>query len=164
MGYIPLNKQLALSQAHSAARSTVQGALLRRSPQCRSQQRCADSSAPSHGTAFTELFVHSPYPQQGQLFSALSRHSAPILRVGSSVAHEAGFDPRGLSWVTWDVYLCAGEPPLADIILSHPPGLTRCDSVIGLAIPAISGHIQYRGAASLDLYIRISGINRVFLS
>ena len=62
------------------------------------------------------------------------------------------------------VYLCAGKPPLADIILSHPPGPTRCDSVIGLAIRAMSGHIQYRGAARLDLYIRISGINRVFLS
>ena len=41
-----------------------------------------------------------------------------------------------------------GKPPFADIILPHPPGLTRCDSVIGLAIPAMSGHIQYRGAAS----------------
>ena len=49
------------------------------------------------------------------------------------------------------MYLCAGKPPLADIILSHPPELTRCDSVIGLAIPAMSGHIQYRGAASGDL-------------
>ena len=27
-------------------------------------------------------------------------------------------------WVTWGVYLCAGKPPLADIILSHPPDLT----------------------------------------
>ena len=62
------------------------------------------------------------------------------------------------------MYLCAGKPPLADIILSHPPDLTRCNSVIGLAIPAMSGHIQYRGAASKDLYIRISGINRAFLS
>ena len=61
---------------------------------------------------------------------------------------EAGSDPRGHLWVTWGVYLCAGKPPLADIILSHPPGLTRCDSVIGLAIPAMSGHIQYRGTAS----------------
>ena len=61
---------------------------------------------------------------------------------------EAGSDPRGHLGVTWGVYLCAGKPPLADIILSHPPGLTRCDSVIGLAIPAMSGHIQYRGAAS----------------
>ena len=34
------------------------------------------------------------------------------------------------------------------IILSHPPDLTRCDSVRGLAILAMSGHIQYRGAAS----------------
>ena len=57
-------------------------------------------------------------------------------------------DPRGHLGVTWGVYLCAGKPPLADIILSHPADLTRCDSVIGLAIPAMSGHIQYRGAAS----------------
>ena len=56
---------------------------------------------------------------------------------------EAGSDPRGHLGVTWGVYLCAGKPPLADIILSHPPELTRCDSVIGLAIPATSGHIQY---------------------
>ena len=62
---------------------------------------------------------------------------------GPSVAGEAGSDPRGHLWVTWGVYLCAGKPPLADIILSHPPDLTRCDSVIGLAIPAMSGHIQY---------------------
>ena len=77
---------------------------------------------------------------------------------------EAGSDPRGHLGVTWGVYLCAGKPPLADIILSHPPELTRCDSVIGLAIPAMSGHIQSRGTASGDLYSRISGINRVFLS
>ena len=79
-------------------------------------------------------------------------------------ATEAGSDPRGHLGVTWGVYLCAGKPPLADIILSHPPDLTRCDSVIGLAIPAMSGHIQYRGTASGDLYIGISGINRVLLS
>ena len=77
---------------------------------------------------------------------------------------EAGSDPRGHLGVTWGVYLCAGKPPLADLILSRPPELTRCDTVIGLAIPATSGHIQYRGAASGDLYIRISGINRVLLS
>ena len=77
---------------------------------------------------------------------------------------EAGSDPRGHLGVTWGVYLCAGKPPLADIILSHPPDLTRCDSVIGLVIAAMSGNIQYRGAASGDLYIRISGINRVLLS
>ena len=75
---------------------------------------------------------------------------------------EAGSDPRGHLGVTWGVYLCAGKPPLADIILSHPPDLTRCDSVIGLAIPAMSGHIQYRGTASGDLCIGISGINRGF--
>ena len=60
---------------------------------------------------------------------------------------EAGSDSRGHLWVTCGVYLCAGQLPLAEIILSHPPDLTRCDSVIGLAIPAMSGHIQYRGAA-----------------
>ena len=37
---------------------------------------------------------------------------------------EAGSDPRGPLLVTWGVYLCAGKPPLADIILSHPPDLT----------------------------------------
>ena len=79
-------------------------------------------------------------------------------------ASEAGSDPRGHLGVTWGVYLCAGKPTLADIILSHPPELTRCDSVIGLAIPATCGHIQYRGTASGDLYIGISGINRVLLS
>ena len=62
---------------------------------------------------------------------------------GAPAPSEAGSDPRGHLWVTWGVYLCAGKPPLADIILSHPPDLTRCDSVIGLAIPAMSGHIQY---------------------
>ena len=36
---------------------------------------------------------------------------------------EAGSDPRGHLWVTWGVYLWAGKPPLADIILSHPPDL-----------------------------------------
>ena len=37
---------------------------------------------------------------------------------------EAGSGPRGHLWVTCGVYLCAGKPPLADIILSHPPDLT----------------------------------------
>ena len=74
------------------------------------------------------------------------------------------WDMEGGFGVTWGVYLCAGKPPLADIILSHPPELTRCDSGIGLAIPAMSGHIQNRGTASGDLYSRISGINRVLLS
>ena len=32
--------------------------------------------------------------------------------------------PRGHLGVTWGVYLCAGKPPLADIILSYPPDLT----------------------------------------
>ena len=78
-------------------------------------------------------------------------HLAPVHRCARCVrcvCAEAGSDPRDHFGVTWGVYLCAGKPPLADIILSHPPDLTRCDSVIGLAIPAMSGHIQYRGAAS----------------
>ena len=37
---------------------------------------------------------------------------------------EARSDPRGHLGVTSGVYLCAGKPPLADIILSHPPDLT----------------------------------------
>ena len=37
---------------------------------------------------------------------------------------EAGSDPCGHLWVTWGVYLWASKPPLADIILSHPPDLT----------------------------------------
>ena len=37
---------------------------------------------------------------------------------------EAGSDPRGHYRVTWRVYVCAGKPPLADIILFHPPDLT----------------------------------------
>ena len=101
-------------------------------------------------------------------FFVLTNPSVWIVRCCTMVAEvlygEAGSDPRGHLGVTWGVYLCAGKPPLADIILSRPPELTRCDSVIGLAIPATSGHIQYRGAASGDLYIRISGINRVLLS
>ena len=42
----------------------------------------------------------------------------------SEKAGEAGSDPCGYLWVTWGVYLCAGRPPLADIILSQPPDLT----------------------------------------
>ena len=37
---------------------------------------------------------------------------------------EAGSHPRGHLWVTWGMYLWAGKPPLADIILSHLPDLT----------------------------------------
>ena len=42
----------------------------------------------------------------------------------SEEGFEAGSDPRGHLRVTWGVYRCAGKPPLADIILSHPPDLT----------------------------------------
>ena len=37
---------------------------------------------------------------------------------------EACPDPRGHLWVIWGVNLWAGQPPWADIILSHPPDLT----------------------------------------
>ena len=37
---------------------------------------------------------------------------------------EAGSEPGGHLGVTWGVYLCVSKPPLADIILSHPPDLT----------------------------------------
>ena len=84
----------------------------------------------------------------GQMFRVELRQFQLDVRLGNGSATEAGSDPRGHLGVTWGVYLCAGKPPLADIILSHPPDLTLCDSVIGLAIPAMSGHIQYRSAAS----------------
>ena len=42
----------------------------------------------------------------------------------SEKGDEAGTDPRGHLWVTSGVYLGAGKPPLAEIILSHPPDLT----------------------------------------
>ena len=103
---------------------------------------------------------HRPLGMLKQVF--LGRFEPVVVRFGPW--SEAGSDPRGHLGVTWGVYLCAGKPPLADIILSHPPDLTRCDSVIGLVIAAMSGNIQYRGAASGDLYIEISGINRVLLS
>ena len=79
---------------------------------------------------------------------ALSLNGEP-LRVGCRLLHqrlawagasgrvqpsEAGLDPRGHLWVTWGVYLWAGKPPLADIILSHPPDLTSCDSVAARAL------------------------------
>ena len=100
----------------------------------------ADTGAEMEGVAGPECFPSNkvvPAPK-------------PLKNTGADRKHifggnEAGSDPRGHPGVTWGVYLCAGKPPLADIILSHPTDLTRCDSVIGLAIPAMSGHIQYRG-------------------
>ena len=97
-------------------------------------------------------------------YSSTSAPSTASLAIPTFDCSEAGAAPRGHLCVTWGVYLCAGKPPLADIMLSHPPDLTSCDSVIGLAITAMSGHSQYRGAAGSDIYIKISGINRVFLS
>ena len=52
-----------------------------------------------------------------------TRSSWP-LKQGRMGDLEAGSDPRGHLWVTWGVYLCASKPPLADIILFHPPDLT----------------------------------------
>ena len=52
----------------------------------------------------------------------LSMTSERIQR--SEKGGEAGSDPRGHLWVTRGVYLCTGKPPLADIILTHPPDLT----------------------------------------
>ena len=43
------------------------------------------------------------------------------------------------------IYVPASRHWLISYSLIH---LTRCDSLIGLVIPAMSGHIQYRGAAS----------------
>ena len=40
------------------------------------------------------------------------------------LTNEAGSDPRCHLWVTLGVYLWADKPPLADIILSHPPDVT----------------------------------------
>ena len=51
-----------------------------------------------------------------------SMTSEPIQR--SEKGGEADSDDRGHLWVTWGAYLWACKPPLADIILSHPPDLT----------------------------------------
>ena len=94
--------------------------------------------APHSTTRLTPPAAALPPNPVTQQATATGRHTRPH----PEVTNEAGPDPRGHLGVTWGVYLCAGKPPLADIILSHPPDLTRCDSVIGLAIPAMSGHIQ----------------------
>ena len=114
---------------------------------------CCPSSAPWWPPLWCFVAVLCSSCACRALFPArVPRLAAGYLRLLSlfrrSLPFEAGSDPPGHLWVTWGVYLCAGKPPSADIILSHPPDLTRCDSVIGLAIPAMSGHIQYRGAAS----------------
>ena len=119
--------------------------------------------------AATSTPITNPPMAEGTGFTGMPAYPAyglgpPTTAFPEATTAEAGSDPRGHLGVTWGVYLCAGKPPLADIILSRPPELTRCDSVIGLAIPAMSGHVQNRGAASGDLYIGISGINRVLLS
>ena len=58
----------------------------------------------------------------GVVPSSLQLTSQRIQR--SEKGGEAGSDPRGHLLVTWGVYLWAGKPPLADIILFHPPDLT----------------------------------------
>ena len=108
------------------------------------QKKCFPSRAP-----LPALWPPKPKKNSGPaLPSPPSGTPCSRRKMPHVTASEAGSNPRGHLRVTWGVYLCAGKPPLADIILSHPPDLTRCDSVIGLAIPAMSGHIQYRGAAS----------------
>ena len=104
----------------------------------------------SHGANIPTEAKPAPTPSQssGCAHEDTHAHGERVGLAPQAGPAEAGSDPRGHLGVTWGVYLCAGKPPLADIILSHPPDLTRCDSVIGLAIPAKSGHIQYRGAAS----------------
>ena len=64
----------------------------------------------------------------GGLWSPLGS-SRPLFMTSEQIQRsekggEAGSDPRGHLGVTPGVYLCAGKPPLADIILSHPPDLT----------------------------------------
>ena len=68
-----------------------------------------------------------PGTWSGEDWSALS----PVLssmtseRIqGSEKGGEASSDPHGHLWVTFVVYLWAGQPPWADIILSHPADLT----------------------------------------
>ena len=51
-----------------------------------------------------------------------SMTSEPIQR--SEKGGEAGSDPHGHLWVTWGVYLLAGRPPWAEVILSNAPDLT----------------------------------------
>ena len=78
----------------------------------------------------TTLCAHKPprgvpiplRPRQDQRDSGVT--AAVLGKTPHRVPTEADSDPRGHLWVTWGVYLCAGKPPLADIILSHPPDLT----------------------------------------
>ena len=63
-------------------------------------------------------------PQVGLMYSHMPRVAPPLGDIDSHTPCEAGLDPCGHLWVTSGVYLCTGKPPLADIILSHPPDLT----------------------------------------
>ena len=67
----------------------------------------------------------SPLGSSRPLFNDF-RADTTLSEGGTLAAHgdDAGSDPRGHPWVTWGVYLWAGQPPWADIILSHPPDLT----------------------------------------
>ena len=65
-----------------------------------------------------------PNNNKGLSMPTRMKTSQTPANVPVSCACEAGSDPRGHLRVTWGVYLCAGKPPLADIILSHPPDLT----------------------------------------
>ena len=68
--------------------------------------RCSLTSAPAHHASRRWIVENA------------------IAAMHDAMQDEAGSDPRGHLGVTWGVYLCAGKPPLADIILSHPPDLT----------------------------------------
>ena len=77
------------------------------------------------------LDLHGDLPTSNIFVTAavhnrVSIHARPFTHTPSAMTwpSEAGLDPRGHLWVTWGVYLWAGKPPLAVIILSYPPDLT----------------------------------------
>ena len=69
------------------------------------------------------LFTWSPHIYFIVVYIVVSSMTSERIQ-RSEKGGEAGSDPRGHLWVTWGVYLWAGKPPLADIILSHPPDRT----------------------------------------
>ena len=82
-------------------------------------QMSSSSELPTPSTPLTLTPTSSQQTSQPSQSSTASLGPSSIDDI-----YEAGSDPRGHLWVTWGVYLCAGKPPLADIILSHPPDLT----------------------------------------
>ena len=69
-------------------------------------------------------FVAQLEELKGRMNPTCDGPTGPHVRLAGKIPAEAGSDPRGHLGVTWGVYLCAGRPPLADIILFHPPDLT----------------------------------------